>query len=117
MEKIKILIVEDEPEVGEVTKCILESLGYAVLSIVSTGEEAIKIVGRMSPDLVLMDIELGGDIDGINVAEQIHDRFNVPVVYLTAYADEDKLQRAKVTEPYGYILKPFKKKNYKPPLR
>ncbi|MFH1249897.1 MAG: PAS domain S-box protein [bacterium] len=108
MEKIKILIVEDEPEVGEVTKYILESRGYAVLSIVSTGEEAIKIAGGMRPDLVLMDIELGGDIDGINAAEQIHDRFKVPVVYLTAYADEDKLQRAKVTEPYGYILKPFK---------
>jgi len=108
MEKIKILIVEDEPRVGEVTKCILESRGYTVISIVSSGEEAIKIVGGMRPDVVLMDIELSGDIDGINAAEQIHDRFNVPVVYLTAYADEDKLQRAKVTEPYGYILKPFK---------
>jgi len=106
--KIKILIVEDEPEVGEVTKYILESRGYAVISIVSTGEEAIKIVGGMRPDLVLMDIVLKGNIDGINAAKQVHDRFNVPVVYLTAYADEDKLQRAKVTEPYGYILKPFK---------
>jgi len=108
VKKIKILIVEDESEVGEVTKYILERLGYAVISIVSTGEEAIKIVGRMRPDLVLMDIVLKGDIDGINPAEQIHDRFKVPVVYLTAYADEDKLQRAKVAEPYGYILKPFK---------
>ena len=108
VKKIKILIVEDESEVGEVTKYILERLGYAVISIVSTGEEAIKIVGRMRPDLVLMDIVLKGDIDGINAAEQIHDRFKVPVVYLTAYADEDKLQRAKVAEPYGYILKPFK---------
>ena len=108
MEKINILIVEDEPKVGEVTKCILENSGYAVISVVSTGEEAIEIVGRMRPDLVLMDILLGGDINGINAAKQVHDRFNVPVVYLTAYADEDKLQRAKVSEPYGYILKPFK---------
>jgi len=108
MSKVKILIVEDEPKVAEVTEGILENLGYTVLSIVSTGEEAIKIVDRMRPDLVLMDILLGGDIDGIKAAKQIHDRFNVPVVYLTAYADEDKLSRAKVTEPYGYILKPFK---------
>ncbi len=108
MSKIKILIVEDEPEVAEVTKTILENFGYAVLSIVSTGEEAIEIVSRMRPDLVLMDIVLEGNMDGINAAKQVHDRFNVPVVYLTAYADEDKLSRAKVTEPYGYILKPFK---------
>jgi len=78
-----------------------------VPSVASTGEDAISKVEGILPDLVLMDIMLKGEIDGIDAAGEIRKRFNIPVVYLTAYSDEETLQRAKLTEPYGYILKPF----------
>jgi PAS domain S-box-containing protein len=88
----------------------LKRLGYAVSAAVYSGEEAIREAEERHPDLVLMDIRLKGDMDGVEAAEQIRDCFNIPVVYLTAYADEGTLQRAKVTTPFGYILKPFSEK-------
>jgi CheY-like chemotaxis protein len=103
----RILIVEDE---GVVTKDIqhrLERLGHAVVGIAYSGDKAVETAGRLSPDLVLMDIKLRGDMDGIEAARQIRDRFNIPVVYLTAYADDMTLKFAKIAEPYGYIVKPF----------
>ncbi|MGD0783634.1 MAG: response regulator, partial [Candidatus Aminicenantales bacterium] len=107
MPKIKILVVEDESLVAKDIQNMLRGLGYEVLDVLSTGEEAIASLGRFEPDLVLMDIVLKGEIDGIVAAERIWETYGIPVIYLTAYADETTLARAKVTEPFGYILKPF----------
>jgi len=107
MEKEQILIVEDERIVGDDIKMIVQRLGYAVSGIAFSGEEAIKKIEKMQPDLVLMDIVLEGEMSGIDAAEIIRSRFNIPVVYLTAYSDKKTLERAKITEPFGYILKPF----------
>jgi len=109
MAKARILVAEDEGVSARLIEMMLRSLGYAVPVVISSGEEAIKKAGEVHPDLVLMDILLEGDMDGVQAAEEINTRFNIPVVYLTAYAENDILQRAKITEPYGYILKPFKK--------
>ncbi|MBU7009831.1 MAG: response regulator [Theionarchaea archaeon] len=105
-----ILVVEDERIVAEDIRRSLQNLGYLIAAVVSSGEEALKSVAETSPDLVLMDIVLKGEMDGIQAAEHIRSQFSTPVVYLTAYADENLLQRAKITEPYGYILKPFEDK-------
>ncbi len=107
MTNSQILIVEDEGIIAKDIQNTLEGLGYAVPAIASSGEGAIKKAAEALPDLVLMDIVLEGHMDGVEAAEQIRDRLDIPVVYLTAYADNKTLQRAKVTEPYGYILKPF----------
>jgi len=104
----QILVVEDESIVATGIRTMLKSFGYDVPAVASPGEEAIKKAAETHPDLVLMDIVLEGDIDGIDAAKQIRARFfDIPVVYLTAHADENTLKRAKITEPYGYILKPF----------
>lgn len=103
----KILVVEDERVVARDIEKRLKKLGYIVPASVSSGDEALVQVAEVRPDLVLMDIQIKGSMDGIETAEQIHTRFDIPVIYLTAYADEDTLQRAKVTEPFGYIVKPF----------
>ena len=110
MAETQILVVEDDSASARLIEMTLKSLGYAVPAVISSGEEAIKKAGEMHPDLVLMDIRLKGDMDGVQAAEEIYARFNIPVVYLTAYAENDILQRAKITEPYGYILKPFQKR-------
>ncbi len=107
----RILVVEDEGIVAEDIKDILKSLGYSVCNVASSGEEAIAKTGETRPDLVLMDIMLDGKKDGVEAAEQITVRFDVPVVYLTAYADESTLERAKMTGPYGYIVKPFEERD------
>ncbi len=107
MPETKILIVEDEAIVAEDIHNSLQSLGYIISATVSSGEEAITKIEKDKPDLVLMDIVLKGDMDGIEVAGQIHSRFNIPVVYLTAFTDKKTIERAKLTEPFGYIVKPF----------
>jgi PAS domain S-box-containing protein len=109
-EKIKIMIVEDERIVAKNIENHLRKIGYEVISIVDSGEEAIARAAGAKMDLVLMDIKLSGEIDGVEAARQIYDRFQIPVVYLTAYADDETLQRAKVTAPFGYIIKPFEPK-------
>jgi PAS domain S-box-containing protein len=86
-------------------------MGYQVVALASTGQEAIDKAAKTRPDLVLMDIRLKGVMDGIESAEQITAQLDIPVTYLTAYADEDTLGRAKTTLPYGYILKPFEEKD------
>ncbi len=103
----RILIVEDERVVARSLQHTLRNLGYDVSGVVSSGENAIRRSEETAPDLVLMDIVLKGNLDGIETAKQIYSRFNIPVVYLTAHADESTLQRAKITEPFGYIIKPF----------
>ncbi len=110
MAKAQILVVEDEGIIAQDIQNTLKKLGYAVPAIAYSGKEGIEKAQEIQPDLVLMDIVLGGGIDGIEAAEQIRRRFHIPVVYLTAYADEKTLQRAKITEPFGYILKPFEEK-------
>ena len=107
MVKAKIMIVEDEWTVADDIKMFLERLGYTVTSISSSGDEAIQNAEKDKPDLVLMDIVLEGEMDGIEAANEIRTRFNIPIVYLTAYADDKILERAKITEPSGYIVKPF----------
>jgi DNA-binding LytR/AlgR family response regulator len=108
MSKTNILIVEDESIVAKDIQMSLRKLGYNVVAICSNGEDAIRAAKEHSPDLVLMDIMLKGEMSGIEAAEQIRSRFNMPIIYLTAYADESTLSKAKITEPYGYIIKPFK---------
>jgi PAS domain S-box-containing protein len=103
----RILIVEDEAIVAKDIENGLKELGYAVLAVASSAEQAIQQTAALRPDLILMDIRLRGVMDGIQAAEQIHAHFDIPVVYLTAYADADTLQRAKITQPFGYVVKPF----------
>jgi signal transduction histidine kinase len=110
MEPAKILVVEDENIVARDIATSLKRLGYAVPAVASSGEEAVERTVDTDPDLVLMDIVLRGKMDGVQTAQHIHDHFNIPVVYLTAYADEKTLQRAKMTEPFGYMLKPFEER-------
>jgi len=110
MAKTRILIVEDEGIVAKDLHNTLINLGYGVSSSVSSGEEAIKKAAETNVDIVLMDIVLAGNMDGVDAAAQIRSRFDIPVIYLTAYADDKTLQRAKITEPYGYILKPFQER-------
>jgi two-component system, LytTR family, response regulator LytT len=108
MSKTNILVVEDESIVSKDIQMSLRKLGYNVVAACSNGEDAIKAAEEFTPDLALMDIMLKGEMSGIEAAEQIRERFNVPVIFLTAYADESTLSKAKITEPYGYIIKPFK---------
>jgi PAS domain S-box-containing protein len=86
----------------------LKNLGYNVPVVVSSGSEAIKKVKENNPDLVLMDINLNGEMDGVEASSKIHSFSDIPVIYLTAYSDDNTLERAKITEPYAYIVKPFK---------
>ena len=111
MSKKKILIVEDEGIVILHIRKALENLGYTVAGIANYGDDAIVKATEIRPDLVLMDIVLKGVVDGIDAAEKIHAILNIPVIYLTAHADESTLQRAKVTEPFGYIVKPFRERD------
>lgn len=108
MEKLKIFVVEDESIVAKDIQNSLIKLGYEVVGTANNGTEAIEKITESKPDLVLMDIMIKGDMTGIEVSERLKDKINVPVVFLTAYADQDTLSKAKTTEPYGYILKPFK---------
>ncbi len=107
MEKRAILIVEDEAIVANDIKETLTGLGYEVVGIAKSGELALEKVKEFSPDLVLMDIHLATNMDGVETAGKIRILFDIPVIYLTAYADKELLDRAKVTEPYGYVLKPY----------
>jgi PAS domain S-box-containing protein len=107
MNKKRILVVEDERLIAEDIKRTLNKLGYEVTDTVISGKNALLSIEADRPDLVLMDIVLSGEMNGITVAEKIRNNYRIPVVYLTAYADQSTLERAKQTEPYGYILKPF----------
>jgi PAS domain S-box-containing protein len=105
--KANILIVEDDFVIAKVLAESLQELGYQVAGIISTGEEAVERAAKVHPDLVLMDIRLKGDMDGIEAGEAISGDLHIPIVYLTAYSDERTVERAKITEPYGYLIKPF----------
>ena len=105
--KSRVLIVEDERVVAKGLEKKLQGFGYEVVGDVATGEEALKKVGEVSPHIILMDIMLAGEMDGIEAAEKIRSQYDIPIVYLTAYADRRIISRAKITEPYGYLVKPL----------
>lgn len=109
MANTKVFILEDENIVAKDIEQSLKKLGYDVVGIASSGEKVIKLLNDgIRPEIFLMDIMIKGDMDGIEVAKYVKEKYNLPVIFLTAYADENTLSKAKITEPYGYILKPFK---------
>ena len=110
MKKFGILVVEDELLIAENLAMKLEKLQYDVVNIVSSGKNAIEQVNQQFPDLILMDIAIKGDIDGIQTAEKIRQKHDIPIIFLTAYADDKTLDRASKTGCCGYILKPFKER-------
>lgn len=110
MSKTTILIVEEEAIVAADLAGKVEQLGYEVAGTAAAGEEAVELACRLRPGVVLMDIRLKGSMDGIEAAEAIRRRVDVPVIYLTAHSDSTTLSRAMVSEPFGYILKPFEEK-------
>ncbi|MGB7894923.1 MAG: response regulator, partial [Microcoleus sp.] len=107
---INILIVEDELLIAKNLSPKLEKLGYQIADIVSSGADAIQRARELRPDLILMDIVIKGDIDGIETAAIINQELDIPIIYTTAYADDETLQRAENTGSYGYLLKPFKER-------
>jgi PAS domain S-box-containing protein len=107
MTKARVLVVEDEGVVALALRRCLESLGHEVTGSVATGEDAIRRAREIEPDIILMDIRLKGAMDGIQTAERILSTMKIPVIYLTAYSDEETLKRARSTDPFGFLLKPF----------
>jgi len=112
-EAARILIVEDEIIIAADLESRLNGLGYTVCGKATSGEKALKLVEQYQPDLVMMDIVLQGEMDGIDAAEVIRDKWSIPVVFITAYAETDRLERAKLTYPFGYLLKPFQDRDLK----
>ena len=107
MSKVKIMVVEDEIIIARDIQMSLENMGYEVTDVVATGNDAVECAKKANPDLVLMDIELQGDMDGTEAAQKINSILDIPVIYITAYADSAVLERAKATGPFGYMIKPF----------
>lgn len=106
--KARVLVVEDERIVAKNLERRLAELGYEVAGSAASGEDALELAERTQPDVVLMDIHLAGAVDGTEAARRVWQRLQIPVVYVTAYADADTLDEAKATEPYGYVVKPFR---------
>ncbi len=113
MKKIRVLIVEDESIIAFELKTRLCNLGYLVTDIVDCGDRALESVQNQPPDVVLMDITLKGGMDGIETASIIRKQESIPIIFLTAYLDDSRLERAKFTMPFGYILKPFQERDIK----
>lgn len=111
MEKTKILVVEDESIVAKDIQSTLIRLGYDVPATASSAQSAFNKLEEIKPDLVFLDIKLKGDLDGINIAEHIKKTYSIPVIFLTSFIDKATLDRAKLTEPYGYLVKPFNEKD------
>ena len=110
MEKTKILIVEDEGIIADDIANVLRKKNYEIIGICPSGKKALEAIEKKIPDLVLMDIMIKGDIDGVQTADLIKERIDAPVIYLTAFPDDNTIQRAKITDPFGYILKPFEER-------
>lgn len=108
MKKTTVLIVEDEVIIAKDMSVTLTKLGYDVVGHCISGEDAVTATGEKHPDIILMDIMLKGEMTGIDAATEIHDKFNIPVVFITAYSDEDTINRTNTSAPFGYIVKPFK---------
>jgi DNA-binding NarL/FixJ family response regulator len=113
MKGIKILIVDDDQTTASVMQLYVSNLGYEVVGIATDGKTAINMCRELQPDLLLMDIYLGKGLDGIDSAEIIHKHFNIPIVFVSAYADENTLKRAKAVNPMGYVNKPLRETDLK----
>ena len=113
MNKVKILIVEDETIVALDIKSAIQKLGYEVTNTATSCDEALKCISQNEPDIILMDINIKGSKDGIETTQEIQKIKNIPVIYLTAYADDDTIKRAVQTNPIGYLTKPFKREELK----
>jgi PAS domain S-box-containing protein len=113
MSNTRILVVEDESIVAKDIQNTLIKLGYEVPATASSAASAYEKLEMIKPDLVFLDIKLKGEEDGIHIAEHIKEKYNIPVIFLTSYVDQTTLDRAKVTEPYGYIVKPFNESDLK----
>jgi DNA-binding NarL/FixJ family response regulator len=107
LNELKILIVEDEPIIAEDIAALVERNDFVVSAIVYTKENALQELNTNLPDLVLLDINLNGEMDGLLIAEKINEQFNIPFIFITSYSDKSTLEKAKYTEPSGYIVKPF----------
>jgi len=112
MAKVNIMVVEDDAITAMDIENQLKNLGYGVSAKTAYGKDAIQKAKENTPDLVLMDIVLKGEMDGIETAKEIHTQFDIPVVFLTAFADKNRLEKAKLTYPFGFILKPFQDKDF-----
>ncbi len=107
MKKVRIVIVEDEALIADHIAICLEDLGYDVVGIEEDGTEALEIIQNLQPDLCILDINLAGALDGVDVAQEINRRFAIPFIFLTSNSDKRTLERVKITEPAGFILKPY----------
>ena len=107
MIKNTIFVVEDEVIVARDIQSRLQKMGYEVIGTAARGEDAVERVLDLRPDLVMMDINLRGEMDGIDAATNIRAEYDVPIIFCTAYSNKETLARAKITVPYGYVLKPF----------
>ncbi|HEV2391721.1 MAG TPA: response regulator [Verrucomicrobiae bacterium] len=114
--KTELLVAEDDQDLAQDLKETLEGLDYTVLEVARSAEQTVVLAEKHRPDLVLMDIQLSGEMDGIQAAEQLR-AFQIPVIYVTGYCDGSVLERAQQTEPCGYILKPYKTSDIKIAVR
>lgn len=105
---ISVLIVEDEPVIATDIEMTLTGDDYTVIGIAYTSTKALDLLHRFRPDMVLLDVAIKGDNDGIDIASIINDKYKIPFIYITSFSDKETLERAKATLPYGYIVKPFK---------
>ncbi len=113
MAKPRVMIVEDEYIIGADLKNDLEDLGYIVTGLVESGEKAVRKADKDRPDIILMDIVLNGEMDGIEAAEQIRSYLHIPIIFVTSFLDQERLERAKMTLPFGYVLKPVNPRELK----
>lgn len=113
MRQSRIVLFEDDPYIAESTRLGLECLGHKVLAVFAAANEALASLAELKPDLVLMDIDLEGSMDGIEAATEIHNRFGIPVIFTTGHEDEPTIQRAVETESFGYVVKPYAIKDLK----
>ena len=107
MSKLKVLIVEDDLMISESLKDILRILNHKVVGVADNADEAIELCNKDLPDLTLLDIQISGDIDGVDLAEIIRDQFDIPFIFTTAYADNETVLRARDKGPFGYLVKPY----------
>ena len=110
MKKLRILAVEDDPIQGELLRIALEVMGYELIEVVDNGLVALQLAQTTKPDIILMDIQIHGKQDGIEIAQKIKETCPSPIIFTTSFSDPETIRRAKHTEPYGYLLKPYKEK-------
>jgi PAS domain S-box-containing protein len=110
VEKARIMVVEDEAVISMEIQDRLTKMGHSICGTAASGEEAVSVATAKRPDLILMDVQLRGEVDGVQTAKQIRDLIEIPIIYLTAFADDRTVERAKLTQPFGYLIKPFSEK-------